>query len=175
VRKMSLAVWWRRGSKPGLILMFLGIAGFVQIPIIWHAQVYVKVLSAELQILVSIGVMVVLAGSYTLMAEAMYRWANILAKRKTRRRQRGQTSRIGRLSSLARSTTDMPAFVGVGLLTCVFFLFYFVPFGFADAGSLPSWIATPAFLDPLFVYILGVNAAAIATAFVASYMNYKIK
>ena len=46
---------------------------------------------------------------------------------------------------------------------------------FADAGSLPSWIATLAFLDPLFVYILGVNAAAIATAFVASYMNYKIK
>lgn len=155
--------------------MFLGIAGFVQIPIIWHAQVYVNVLSAELQILVSIGVMVVLGGSYILMAEAMYRWAHIVSKRKTRRRQRGQLSWIGRLSAFARSYTDLPAFIGVGLLTCVFFLFYFVPFGFADAGSLPSWIATLAFLDSLFVYILGVNAAAIATAFVASYMNYKIK
>ncbi len=172
---MSLAVWWRRGSKPGLVLILLGIAGFVQIPIIWHAQLYVNVLSAELQLLVSIGVMVVLGGSYILMAEAMYRWAHILAKRKTRRRQRGQTNWIGRLSAFARSTSDMPVFLGVGLLTCVFFLFYFVPFGFADAGSLPSWLATLAFLDPLFVYILGVNAAAIATAFVASYMNYKIK
>lgn len=155
--------------------MFLGIAGFVQIPIIWHAQVYVNVLSAELQILVSIGVMVVLGGSYILMAEAMYRWAHIVSKRRTRRRQRGQLSWIGKLSAFARSYTDLPAFLGVGLLTCVFFLFYFAPFGFADAGSLPSWIATLAFLDSLFVYILGVNAAAIATAFVASYMNYKIK
>jgi hypothetical protein len=172
---MSLAVWWRRGSKPGLILMFLGIAGFAQIPIIWHAQVYVNVLSAGLQLLVSIGAMAVLGGSYILMAEAMYRWAHIVSKRKTRRRQRGQASWIGRLSEFARSYTDMPAFVGVGLLTCVFFLFYFVPFGFADAGSLPSWIATLAFLDPLFVYILGVNIAAIAAAVVASYMNYKIK
>jgi hypothetical protein len=172
---MSLAVWWRRGSTPGLALMLLGIAGFVQIPIIWHAQTYVSVLSAELQLLVSIGAMVVLGGAYILMAEAMYRWAHIVSKRKTRRRQRGQTSWIGKLSNFARSFTDMPAFVGVGLLTCVFFLFYFVPFGFADAGSLPSWIATLAFLDPLFVYSLGVNAAAIATAIVASYVNYKIK
>jgi hypothetical protein len=172
---MSLAVWWRRGSKPGLIMMFLGIAGFVQIPIIWHAQVYINVLSTELQLLVSIGVMVVLGGSYIFMAEAMYRWAHIVSKRKTRRRQRGQTNWIGKLSAFARSSTDMPAFVGVALLTGVFFLFYFIPFGFADAGSLPSWLATLAFLDPLFVYTLGVNAAAIATAFVASYMNYKIK
>lgn len=172
---MSLAVWWRRGSKPGLILMLLAIAGFVQIPIIWHAQIYVNVLSAELQLLVSIGVMAVLGGSYILMAEAMYRWAHIVSKRKARRRQMGQANFIGKLSSFARSFTDMPAFVGVGLLTCVFFLFYFVPFGFADAGSLPSWLATLAFLDPLFIYILGVNIAAISTAFVASYMNYKIK
>jgi hypothetical protein len=149
--------------------------GDAVVPIIWHAQVYVNVLSLELQILVSIGVMVVLGGSYILMAEAMYRWAHIVSKRRTRRRQRGQTNWIGKLSGIARSFTDMPVFVGVGLLTCVFFLFYFVPFGFADAGSLPSWIATLAFLDPLFVYILGVNAAAIATAVVASYMNYKIK
>ncbi len=155
--------------------MFLGIAGFVQIPIIWHAQVYVNVLSVELQILVSIGVMVVLGGSYILMAEAMYRWAHIVSKRRTRRRQRGQLNWIGKLSAFARSYTDLPAFLGVGLLTCVFFLFYFVPFGFADAGSLPSWIATLAFLDSLFVYILGVNTAAIATAFLASYMNYNIK
>ena len=155
--------------------MFLGIAGFVQIPIIWHAQVYVNVLSAELQILVSIGVMVVLGGAYILMAEAMYRWAHIVSKRRTRRRQRGQLNWIGKLSAFSRSYTDLPAFVGVGLLTCVFFLFYFVPFGFADAGSLPSWIATLAFLDSLFVYILGVNVAAIATAVVASYVNHKIK
>jgi hypothetical protein len=119
--------------------------------------------------------MVVLGGSYILMAEAMYRWAHIVSKRKTRRRQRGQANFIGKLSAFARSSTDLPAFVGVGLLTCVFFLFYFVPFGFADAGSLPSWIATLAYLDPLFIYILGVNIAAISTAFVASYMNYKIK
>ena len=172
---MSLAVWWRRGSKPGLILIFLGIAGFVQIPIIWHAQNYVTVLSAELQLVVSIGVMVVLGGAYVLMAEAMYRWAHIVSRRRTRRRQRTQANWIGRLSAFARSTTDMPAFVGVGLLTCVFLLFYFFPFGVADAGSLPSWLATLAYLDPLFIYILGVNAAAIATAVVASYMNYKIK
>ena len=69
----------------------------------------------------------------------------------------------------------MPAFVGVGLLTCVFFLFYFVPFGIGDAGNLPSFLASVAFLDPLFVYPLAVNAAAIATAVLASYMNYKIK
>lgn len=155
--------------------MFLGIAGFVQIPIIWHAQVYVTVLSAELQFFVSIGVMAVLGGSYILMAEAMYRWAHIVSRRRTRRRHKAQANWISRLSEFARSSTDMPAFVGAGLLTCVFFLFYFVPFGFADAGSLPSWIATLAFLDPLFIYILGVNAAAIATAVVASYMNYKIK
>ena len=172
---MSLAVWWRRGSKPGLILIFLGIAGFVQIPIIWHAQNYVTVLSAELQLVVSIGVMAVLGGAYVLMAEAMYRWAHIVSRRRTRRRQRTQANWIGRLSAFARSTTDMPAFVGVGLLTCVFLLFYFFPFGVADAGSLPSWLATLAYLDPLFIYILGVNAAAIATAVVASYMNYKIK
>ncbi len=156
-------------------MIFLGIAGFVQIPIIWHAQVYVSVLSAELQLLVSIGVMAVLGGSYILMAEAMYRWAHILSKRKTRRRHRTKANWITRLSEFARSTTDMPAFVGVALLTCVFFLFYFFPFGIADAGSLPSWLATIAFLDPLYIYILGVNGAAIGTAFVASYMNYKIK
>lgn len=156
-------------------MIFLGIAGFVQIPIIWHAQVYVTVLSAELQLLVSIGVMMVLGGAYVLMAEAMYRWAFIVSKRRTRKRQRAQANWITKLSAFARSSTDMPAFVGVGLLTCVFFLFYFVPFGIADAGSLPSWIAIFAFLDPLYIYTLGVNAAAIATAFVASYMNYKIK
>ncbi len=69
----------------------------------------------------------------------------------------------------------MPAFVGVALLTCVFFLFYFIPFGIADAGSLPSLLANVAFLDPLFIYPLAVNFAAIATAVLASYMNYKIK
>jgi len=172
---MSLAVWWKRGSKPGLIMIFLGIAALVQIPVMWHAQVYVQVLSAELQLIVSLGAMVVLTGAYVVMAEAMYRWAHIVSKRKTRRRHRAQANWISRLSAFARSFTDMPAFVGVGLLTCVFFLFYFFPFGIADAGSLPSWIATLAFLDPLFIYILGVNAAAVATAFIASYMNYKIK
>lgn len=156
-------------------MIFLGIAGLVQIPILWHAQVYVNVLSAELQLLVSIGAMAVLGGAYVLMAEAMYRWAHIVSKRKVRRRQRAQISWITKLSTFARSWTDMPAFVGVGLLTCVFFLFYFVPFGVADAGSLPSWIATLAFLDPLYIYPLGVNAAAISTAVVASYVNYKIK
>ena len=79
------------------------------------------------------------------------------------------------LSEFARSSTDMPAFVGVALLTCVFFLFYFIPFGVADAGSLPSLIANVAFLDSLYIYPLAVNAAAIATAVVASYLNYKIK
>jgi len=172
---MSLAVWWRRGSKPGLIIIFLAIAGFVQIPILWHAQVYVNVLSAELQIMVSLGAMAVLGGGYVLMAEAMYRWAHIVSKRRQRRRQRAQFSWIGKLSAFARSWSDMPAFVGVGLLTCLFFLFYFIPFGVADLGSLPSWIATAAFLDTVYVYPLAVNAAAIAAAIVASYLNYKIK
>ncbi|MCK5266030.1 MAG: hypothetical protein KAR03_10520 [Candidatus Thorarchaeota archaeon] len=172
---MSLAVWWRRGSKPGLIMMFLGFAGLVQIPILWHAQVYVSILSAEIQLLVSLGAMAVLGGAYVLIAEAMYRWAHIVSKRKKRRRQKAQTNWIARLSAFARSSTDMPAFVGVALLTCIFFLFYFVPFGIADAGSLPSFLANVAFLDPLFIYPLAVNSAAIATAVLASYMNYKIK
>ena len=172
---MSLAVWWRRGSKPGLIMMFLGIAGLVQIPILWHAQVYVSVLSAELQLLVSLGAMAVLGGAYVLIAEAMYRWAHIVSKMKKRRLQRAQTNWIAKLSAFARSWTDMPAFVGVGLLTCIFFLFYFIPFGVADAGSLPSWLATVAFLDPLYIYPIALNAATISTAVLASYMNYKIK
>ena len=172
---MSLAVWWKRGSKPGLILIFLGIAGLVQIPILWHAQVYVSVLSVELQLMVSIGAMAVLGGAYVLIAETMYRWAHILSKRRVRKRQRAQANWITKLSNFARSWSDMPAFTGVALLTCIFFLFYFVPFGVADATSLPSFFATLAFLDPLYVYALGVNSAAIATAIVASYMNYKIK
>ena len=155
--------------------MFLGIAGLVQIPILWHAQVYVSILSAEIQLLVSLGAMAVLGGAYVLIAEAMYRWAHIVSKRKKRRRQKAQTNWIVRLSAFARSSTDMPAFVGVALLTCVFFLFYFIPFGIADAGSLPSLLANIAFLDPLFIYPLAVNSAAIATAVLASYMNYKIK
>ncbi|TFG27663.1 hypothetical protein EU527_18325 [Candidatus Thorarchaeota archaeon] len=172
---MSLAVWWKRGSKPGLVMIFLGIAGLVQIPILWHAQVYVKVLSLELQLLVSFGAMALLGGAYVLIAETMYRWAHIISKRKMRKRQRAQANWITKLSTFARSSTDMPAFTGVALLTCIFFLFYFIPFGVADAGSLPSWLATVAFLDPLYVYALGVNAAAIATAIIASYMNYRIK
>jgi len=172
---MSLAVWWRRGSKPGLIMIFLGIAGLVQIPILWHAQEYVRVLSLELQILVSLGAMAVLGGAYVLIAEAMYRWAHIQSKRKLRKRQRAQANWILKLSNFARSWSDMPAFTGVALLTCIFFFFYFIPFGVADAGSLPSWLATLAFLDPLYVYALGVNAAAIATAVIASYMNYRIR
>ncbi|MHA1135081.1 MAG: hypothetical protein ACTSSE_01190 [Candidatus Thorarchaeota archaeon] len=172
---MSLAVWWKRGSKPGMIMMFLGIAGLVQIPLLWHAQVYVSVLSAEFQLLISIGAMAVLGGAYVLIAETMYRWAHIVSKRKKRKRQKAQANWIGKLSAFARSSTDMPAFAGVALLTCVFFLFYFVPFGVADAGSLPSLFASLAFLDPLFIYPLAVNAAAITTAVLASYMNYKIK
>jgi hypothetical protein len=172
---MSLAVWWRRGSKPGLIIIFLAIAGFVQIPIMWHAEVYLRIPSAELQLFVSIGAMALLGGAYVLMAEAMYRWAFIVSKRKQRRRQRAQISWIAKLSAFARSWSDMPAFVGVGLLTCLFLLFYFVPFGVADLGSLPSWIASPAFLDSVYVYPIAVNAAAIAAAVIASYMNYKIK
>lgn len=172
---MSLAVWWRRGSKPGLIIIFLAIAGFVQIPIMWHAETYLNVMSAELQLFVSIGAMALLGGAYVLMAEAMYRWAFIASKRKQRRRQRAQISLISKLSALARSWSDMPAFVGVGLLTCLYLLFYFVPFGVADLGTLPSWIASPAFLDSVYVYPLAVNAAAITAAVVASYLNYKIK
>jgi hypothetical protein len=158
-----------------MIMMFLGIAGLVQIPILWHAQVYVSVLSVELQLLVALGAMAVLGGAYVLIAETMYRWAHIVSKRKRRRRQRAQANWIVKLSAFARSSTDMPAFVGVGLLTCVFFLFYFVPFGIADAGSLPSLFANLAFLDSLFIYPLALNAATIATAVLASYMNYKIK
>jgi hypothetical protein len=172
---MSLAVWWRRGSKPGLILIFLGIAGLVQVPIMWHAQVYVQVLSAQLQLIVALGAMAVLAGSYVLMAEAMYRWANIVARRKVRKRQRERTNWIIRLSEFARSTSDMPAFVGVALMTAVFLMLYFVPFGVAELGGLPSWMAGLSFVDSLFVYPLGVNCAAIFTAIVASFVNRKIR
>lgn len=155
--------------------MFIGLAGFAQIPLLWHAQVYVNVLSAELQLAVAIGAMAVLSGAYILMAEAMYRWAHIISKRKVRRRQRSQVSWIQKLSSIARIREDMPAFVGVGLLTCVFFMFYFIPFAFGDAGGLPSWLATVAFLDSIYVYPIAVNVAAGATAIVASYLNYRIK
>ena len=172
---MSLAIWWKRGSKPGLILIFLGIAGFVQIPLMWHAAEYVHVLSAELQLIVALGAMAVLAGAYVLMAEAMYRWANIMSKRKVRKRQKAQSNWITRVSEFARSKEDMPAFAGVALTTCVFFMFYFVPFGISDSVSLPSWLATIAFLDSLLVYPLGVNIAAILTALVASYMAHKIR
>ena len=172
---MSLAVWWRRGSKPGLVLIFIGIAGLVQIPILWHAQTYVKVLSAELQLVVAMGAAAVLAGAYVLMAEAMYRWANITSKKKVRRRQRAQTNWQTKLSTFARKTADMPAFVGVGLLTMLFFMFYFVPFGIADITQQPSWLATISFLDPLYIYPLAVNIAAAITAIIASYMNHKIR
>ncbi len=171
---MSRPIWWKRKEKPGLILMFVGIAGLVQIPIMWHASAYVQVLSAELQFIVSLGVTAVLAGSYVLMAEAMYRWADIVSKRKVRKRQRGQSNWISKLSSLARATSDMPAFVGVGLLTSIFLMVYFVPFGIADINSLPSWLSALAFLDSLFLYPLAVNIAAVVTAIIASYLNYKL-
>lgn len=172
---MSLAVWWRRGSKPGLIIMFLGIAGFVQVPVLWHAQTYVKVLSAELQLIVALGAMAVLGGAFVIMAEAMYRWGHIVSKRKVRRRQRSQAGFIARLSEAVRSYTDLPAFVGVALLSCVFLMFYFVPFGVADFTQQPSWLAPIVFLDSLYVYPLAVNISAILSALVASYMNHKIK
>ena len=172
---MSLAVWWRRGSKPALIIIFIGIAGLVQIPILWHAQSYIRVLSAELQLIVAIGAMIVLAGAYVLMAEAMYRWAHIVSKKKVRRRQRAKSNWITKISNFARITEDMPAFAGVALLTCVFFLFYFLPFAISDYFQIPSWLATLAFLDSLFVYPIAVNSAAILTAIMASYMNNKIR
>jgi len=172
---MSLAVWWRRGSKPGLVLILIGLAGLVQIPILWHAQSYIRVLSAELQLLVALGSMAVLSGGYILMAEAMYRWAHIVSKKRVRKRDRAKKNWIKKLSEFARSTSDMPAFVGVGLLTCIFFLFYFTPFAISDGSSLPSLLATFAFLDSLFIYPIAVNVAAISSAVIASYMNYKIK
>ena len=172
---MSLAVWWRRGSKPGLILMFLGIAGFVQIPLMWHASTYVQVLSAELQLIVALGAMAVLTGAFVIMAEAMYRWAHIISKRKVRRRQRAQSNWISKLSEFARSKSDMPAFVGVALITSIFLMLYFIPFGINDNSNLPAFFATLSFLDSLFAYPLGVNFAAITTAIIASIMNHKIK
>jgi hypothetical protein len=172
---MSLAVWWRRGSKPGLILILLGIAGIVQVPVLWHAQTYVQILNWELQLIVALGAMAVLGGAFVLMAEAMFRWSYIVSKRKVRRRQRDQAGIITKLSNLARITADMPAFVGAGLITCIFLMFYFVPFGISDSTHLPSWIATLAFLDSLYVYPIAVNASAILSALIASYMNYKIK
>jgi hypothetical protein len=172
---MSLAVWWRRGNKPGLILMFLGIAGLAQLPVIWHAQAYAEVLSAELQFIVALGAMTVLAGSYILMAEAMYRWASIVSKRKVRKRQRTELNWINKLSEFARSKPDMPAFVAVALMTSIFLMLYFLPFGISDAANLPSWMATLAFVDSLYTYPLAVNAAAIITAIVASYVNRKIR
>jgi len=172
---MSLAIWWRRGNKPGLILMLLGIAGLAQLPVIWHAQAYAEVLSAELQFIIALGAMTVLAGSYILMAEAMYRWANIVSKRKVRKRQRAELNWINRLSEFVRSTSDMPVFVGVALMTSIFLMFYFVPFGISDITNLPSWLAGLAFVDSLYTYPLAVNSAAIITAIVASYVNRKIR
>lgn len=172
---MSLAIWWRRGSKPGLIMIFLGIAGLIQIPILWHAETYVQVLSAELQLIVALGATTVLGGAFVLMGEAMYRWAYIASKKKIRRRQRARAGWIMKLSEFARSKTDLPPFVGLALLTCIFFMFYFVPFGVAEIGNLPSWLATLSFLDSLYIYPLAVNIAAALTAIIASYVNYKIK
>jgi hypothetical protein len=172
---MSLAVWWKRGSKSGLILILLGIAGFVQIPLMWHAATYVKVLSTELQLIVAFGAMAVLGGAYVIMGEAMYRWAYILSKRKVRRRQRAEYGIISKISEFIRSKQDLPPFFGVGLMTAVFFMFYFVPFGIAESSILPSLLATLSFLDSLLVYPIAVNAAAIMTALVASYMNHKIR
>lgn len=172
---MSLAVWWRRGSKPALILIFIGLAGFVQIPILWHAQSYVQVLSADLQLVVALGAMAVLSGAFVVMAEAMFRWAHIVSKKKVRRRQRAKSTWMTKLSSFARRSEDMPAFAGVALLTCVFLMFYFVPFGIAETTHLPGWMATIAFIDSLFIYPLAVNISAVLTAFIASYMNHKIR
>ncbi len=155
--------------------MFLGIAGFVQVPVLWHAQTYVKVLSAELQLIVALGAMAVLGGAFVIMAEAMYRWAHIVSKRKVRRRQRSQAGFIAKLSEAARSYADLPAFIGVALLSCVFLTFYFVPFGVADFTQQPSWLAPIVFLDSLYVYPLAVNVSAVLSALVASYMNHKIK
>lgn len=172
---MSLAIWWKRGSKPGLIIILLGIAGLVQVPILWHASTYIQVLSAELQIIVAMGAMAVLGGAYVIMAEAMYRWAYIVSRKKIRRRQKAQSNWISKLSEFTRSKSDLPAFAGVALLTCIFFMFYFVPFGISDTSILPAWLATVSFLDSLFIYPLAVNIAAIASAIVASYLNHKIK
>jgi hypothetical protein len=172
---MSLAVWWKRGSKPGLILIFLGIAGFVQIPLMWHSAAYVQVLSAELQLIVALGAMAVLSGAYVFMAEAMYRWAHIMSKRKVRRRQRAQSNWITKISEFARSRTDMPAFAGVALATCIFLMFYFVPFGISDSTNVSQWLAVFSFLDSLMLYPLAVNLAAICTALIASYLNHKIR
>jgi len=155
--------------------MFLGIAGFVQIPLMWHAAAYIQVLSAELQLIVAIGAMAVLGGAYVFMAEAMYRWAHIMSKRKIRKRQKAQSNWISKLSGFARSKQDLPAFVGVALTTCIFLMLYFVPFGISDSINLPSWLATLSFIDALFVYPLGVNIAAVVTALIASYMNHKIR
>ena len=155
--------------------MFLGIAGLAQVPVIWHAQAYAEVLSAELQFIVALGAMTVLAGSYILMAEAMYRWANIVSKRKVRKRQRTELNWINKLSEFARSTQDMPAFVAVALMTSIFLMLYFLPFGISDSANLPSWIATFAFTDSLYTYPLAVNSAAIITAIIASFVNRKIR
>lgn len=172
---MSLAVWWRRGSKPGLIIIFLGIAGFVQIPVLWHAQTYVEVLSAELQLIVALGAMAVLAGSYVYMAEAMYRWSFIISKKKVRRHQRAHADWIAKISTFVRSREDLPALAGVALMTCIFLMLYFVPFGVARVTNQPQWLAFLAFMDPVYLYPLAVNIAAIVTAVLASYMNHKIR
>ncbi len=172
---MNPPVRWKRDEKPGLVMIFIGIAALVQVPLIWHATVYVQVLSVELQLIVSLGVTAVLAGAYVLLAEAMYRWAEIASRKKRRKRQKSKMSWIDRLSALARSREDLPPFVGVALLTAVFMMVYFVPFGISDISNLPSWLATLAFLDSLFIYPLAANIAAIVTAVIASYTNYKLR
>ncbi|MEM2142568.1 MAG: hypothetical protein QXS20_06790 [Candidatus Thorarchaeota archaeon] len=172
---MSMTIWWKRGNRPGLVLIFLGLAGLAQIPIIWHAERYVQVLSAELQILVSLAAMLVLGGAYVLTAEAMYRWASLASKRKVRRHQRAQLRWVSTLSEFVRSREELPGFAGVALMTGLFLMFYFIPFGIGAGGTLPQLLSILAFMDPVYLYPLAHCGSATLTAVVASYFNDKFK
>ena len=175
---MSLAIWWKRESKPGLIIMFLGLSGLVHIPVLYVAQVYLKLLSIEVQILVTIGSIAVLAAAFVLMAESMYRWNARQLKKKRKKRQVhipiwSQTKDFA--MRIMRMHPDMPALVGALLITLIFWGMTIAPLGYGMVALTPPQLAHVAILDPIFKFPLLVNIASITSIIIATLMNEKVK
>ncbi len=175
---MSLAIWWKRGSKPGLILIFIGLSGLVHIPVLYVAQTYLKLLSIEVQLLVTIGSILVLAAAFVLMAEAMYRWNARQMKKKRKKRQVHIPiySQLKDFSTkIIRAHQDMPALVGALLITLIFWGISIAPLGYGLATLTPPQLAHVAILDPIFKFPLMVNIASITAIIIATLLNEKVK